>query len=162
MKTTWAVAVVLTTSLSWAVESQKSEKIKDRLEKLFVWRVSDRLGLTPEQEEKFNKKYSDLSSERRVLTGQLTDAMNEMERVKAKSADSDKALKKYREILNKLSTLQQKELDELGKDFGPQKMVEYILLKREMTEKFKDVLTQAPQASGSTKTLKEPEVIQEN
>jgi len=42
--------------------------MRSRLEQLFIWRVSDRLQLTPDEETKFTEAYKKLSDDRSNLS----------------------------------------------------------------------------------------------
>jgi hypothetical protein len=82
------------------------------------------------------------------------------------STKSDKELERllaeYRDTLKSYNECQTRELDSLKKVFDSKKLSQYMLVKRDMTRRFKDVLSQGnAQASRSQPALKEPEVIQE-
>ena len=141
----------------------KSEKMKQRLEQLFIWRVSDRLQLTPGEESKFTDQFKKLSEERAKLSQELESTLDKIDKDKENSERTSKLLTDYTSVLRKYNQVQSKEMDVMSKLFGTKKMVQYVLLKREMTQKFKDVLSQ--QSSGTKPVekanLKEPEIIEQ-
>lgn len=153
----------------------KSEKMRQRLEQLFVWRVSDRLQLTPTQETKFTEEFHKLSDERSKLSQELDSTLDQIDKEKENSDKSTKLLSDYTSALKRYNTMQSKEMDVMGHLFGTKKMVQYVLLKREMTQKFKDLLSSnatngspgtvsgtLPVERGAEKpSLKEPQVIEQ-
>lgn len=146
------------TSVFSQVKGQKSEKMRQRLEQLFVWRVSDRLQLSTQEENRFSGEFKKLSDEKMKLSQDLDSLLDQMEAAKDDKKKSSDLLREYGVTLKKYTQSQNKELEVMEHLLGPRKMVQYVLLKREMTQKFKDVLTQS---SGSGPVLKEPQVIQE-
>lgn len=156
----------------------KSEKMKQRLEQLFIWRVSDRLQLTPAEESKFTDEFHKLSEERAKLSQQLEATLDQIDKEKDSIDKTSKLLAEYTSELKRYNAMQGKELDSMSHLFGTKKMVQYVLLKREMTQKFRDVLAirgdrsepvvvHADPQGSSEKTsvnepaLKDPQVIEQ-
>ena len=119
----------------------RSEKMKQRLEQLFIWRVSDRLQLTPAEESKFTDEFHKLSEERAKLSQDLDVTLDQIDKEKDNSDKTSKLLADYTSELKKYNSMQGKEMDAMSHLFGTKKMVQYVLLKREMTQKFRDVLS---------------------
>ncbi len=140
---------------------EKTEKMRQRLEQLFIWRVSDRLRLTPEQENHFSSQFKKLTEDRAKLSQSLESLLDQIEKKKVNKKESATLLTEYKAQLKKYNQFQNEELDSMGKIFDSSKMIDYVLLKREMTLKFKDVLVQGSQAKAGNSLLKEPEIIQE-
>lgn len=144
---------------------EKSEKMRQRLEQLFAWRVSDRLQFTPDEEQKFNEQFKKLSAEKFKLAQDLDVIMDKIENEKGKDKEASKLLNAYQVNLKKTNDLQLKELQIMKKMFGSKRLVDYVLLKREMTQKFKDVLSQnsslQAKGPGEKPNLEEPKVTQE-
>lgn len=96
------------TLLAQDQEPEVDEKVQERIKTLRIAYISDKLGLTPEQAEKFWPVYQEYSDKRRALVQEFRDAR--------KDAKQDDAAKQ--EELVKLGlTLKQKELD-LEKDYS--------------------------------------------
>ncbi|MDZ4676957.1 MAG: hypothetical protein SGI74_05545 [Oligoflexia bacterium] len=142
-------------------KDDKADKMRQRLEQLFVWRVSDRLQLTPTEEIKFNSEFKKISDKKTQVSNRLESLLDQLEKKKSDTATSTKLLKEYQEVLKQHNALQSNEMEVMGKMFGHKKLVEYVLLKKEMTQKFKDVLTHGQTKAVENKTFKDPEVIQE-
>lgn len=153
--------ILLAFATFWANPSyaeDKSDKIRQRVEQLFVWKVSDRLQLTPDQESKFEAAFKKITEEKQKNSQELDTALVNLEKAKADKKQSAKLLKTYLDLIKKSNQLPNREMDTVSKIFGSEKMVEYVLLKREMTQKFKDALVQGRDSKAE---LKEPSVIQE-
>ena len=118
-----------------------SDKMKKRLEELFTWRVSDRLQLSSEEEAKFTDQFKKLSDERAKLYQDMDAVLDKIDREKDNTANATKLLGDYNSILKKMSQVQVKEMDVMTKLFGTKRMIQYVLLKREMTQRFKKVLS---------------------
>jgi len=144
-------------------KDEKSEKMRQKLEQLFEWRVSDRLQFSPDEEIKFKDEFKKFSVQKTKLTQELDALIDQIEKKKGDEKSIPKLLNAYEDNLRKGNELQLREIQAMKRMFGNKRLVEYVLLKREMTQKFKDVLTQnsmQAKASGGP-VLKEPEVIQE-
>jgi hypothetical protein len=146
-------------------KEDKADKMRHRLEQLFIWRVADRLGLSTQEEARFNEEFTKLTHEKSDLQQKLEASLAKIAQDKADKKLAKKNLAEYQSTLKKYNLLQTKEMEVLGQILGPDRMVEYVLLKQEMTQKIKDVLVQgARPASGpgtEKASLKEPEIIQE-
>jgi hypothetical protein len=160
---TAAVFALSLSSSAYAVDADPTEKVKNRIETLFIWRVADKLSLSPTQENSFSKIYRDASRERQEYAQQMDKILDQMEEVK-KDAEYDKLFKDYSALLRKYNDCQVHELDALKKIFDSKKLSQYVLVKRDMTKRFKDVVSaggagQSPKPASVP--LKDPEVIQE-
>jgi hypothetical protein len=140
---------------------EKTDKMRHRLEQIFVWRVADRLGLSTQEESRFNEEFTKLSHEKSELSRKLEVCLAKLVQDKGNNKAVAKHLDEYRDTLKKYNMLQSREMEVLSRIFKPEKMVEYVLLKQEMTQKFKDVLVQGSRPGTEKASLKEPEVIQE-
>jgi hypothetical protein len=161
-----ACAVIMTAQVAPAQNrDDKTDKMKQRLEQLFVWRVSDRLSLTPSQEQEFSSEFHKISEERSKLSGKMDSLLDDMDKDKQDSSKVAKLLAEYELTLKQYNALQLREMEVMKRVFDSKKLAEYVLLKREMTQKFKDVLSSqntVSSAKNPDKTnLKEPQVIQE-
>ncbi len=125
-----------------AEDSKKPEKMKQRLEQLFMWRVSDRLQLSTSEEMHFEVEYKKISEEKRILRGRSDEVAAQLDQRKADKKLSTKLMQEYLDVMKKLNGLPSKEILMVEKLFGSSKAAEYVLLKREMMKKFKDMLSQ--------------------
>jgi hypothetical protein len=161
--------VILGLTISFVGRAQSDDEGKDekskmrqRLEQLFIWRVSDRLDLTTEEEEKFNEEYKKLSEERAKVTQKTDHILDQLSKEKTDKGKG-KLLGEYEDAL-KDANLQLKELTAMKKIFDSKQLADYVLLKRDMFHKFRNVLisdTSAAKSPGPKAPIKEPQVFQE-
>ncbi|MCC6276389.1 MAG: hypothetical protein IT289_00585 [Oligoflexia bacterium] len=160
------VVATLGASKGEAVEKGEASdsKVKNRLEQLYLWKVSDRLKLTPDQEAKFRAIYKEIVEARNKAASEIEKCLNQIEAAKGNSKTVQKLVAQYESLLAEYNTVSVKELERLKKFMGSEKLSEYLLLKREMTQKLKDVISHGGlnlQTKAASSPLKDPEVIQE-
>ena len=140
--------------------SFSSNKTKSRLEDLFVWRVSDTLELSPDVEAKFSAEFKRLSEKKAKLGKEIDDVLGEIEKSKDQSK-VDAQLKAYKDKLSEQSRISLEEVETFEKLFGKQKFAQYLVLKRDLTQKLKDFVSTPSKDSGGTKNLSNPKIIQD-
>lgn len=117
-----------------------SEKARSRLEDLFLWKVSDTLNLSPDEENKFNLEFRNLSDKKLA-------AATEMEKItKELGAGADpkqlsKSLENYKSSLTRYNQVQIDELKSMRKIFGDKRFAQYLILKHDLTQKLKNLLS---------------------
>lgn len=138
-----------------------ANKAKSRLEELFVWRVSDTLSLSPEVETKFSSEFKRLSDKKAQLGKEIEELLVEIE----KSKDSGKIesqLAIYKKKVTDQSRISVEEVETFEKLFGKQKFAQYLVLKRDLTQKLKDFVSNPSKGDSDTsKKLSVPKIIQD-
>jgi hypothetical protein len=161
----WILALICVFAVPALSQEEGKEKMRSRLEQLFIWRVSDKLQLTPDEETKFAAEYKKLSEDRADAFHKMDDILNKLSEVKDDKKARAKLLSEYEEASKKSVRVQDNELPAMKKIFTQDQLVEYVLLKREMFHKFRDALatskTTSVADSPDKPKLKEPEVIQQ-
>ncbi|MEQ1877361.1 MAG: hypothetical protein ABL958_12015 [Bdellovibrionia bacterium] len=140
--------------------SFSANKSKSRLEDLFVWRVSDTLSLTPDVEAKFSTEFKRLSEKKAKLGKDIDDVLADIEKSKDQ-AKVDTQLKTYKEKLTEQSRISLEEVESFEKLFGKQKFAQYLVLKRDLTQKLKDFVSTPSKDSSGSKNLSNPKIIQD-
>ena len=130
--TFWAT-LVLGVSLFAASESDIK---KSQLEDIFIWKMSDELKLTAQQEKSFTEVSKAINKQKSELNKQIQETIQGLEASKAKEA----ALQKYRRLMADYNQLSLKEFDSIKKLLGPEKFADYIKIKNELTSKMKSIL----------------------
>lgn len=134
------------------------DKQVKKFEDLFIWKVSDELKLTQKEEaivseviKETNKKKqqsnTDLEALYKKLNEETTDAGKKAVYVKIRAA--------HKSQLN----IALEELDRLNKGVGLKRLGQYLEVKRELSEKIKNVWTQNEKKGD--KVLPPPKVIEE-
>lgn len=117
-----------------------TEKAKSRLEELFLWKISDTLGLTNDEEEKFRTNFKSLNDKKSKASQELDRLMTEME----KQSDQKKlsqSLEDYNKSLASYSNVQMDEAKSMRKLLGDKRFAQYLILKRDLNQKLKNMLS---------------------
>jgi hypothetical protein len=128
-----AFVVLLASTHSFA--SSESDIKKTQLEDIFIWKMSDELKLTAQQEKAFTELSKSLNKKKSELNKQIQDAVQNLG---SKNQEAD--LQKYRKLINEYSQLSVKEFDSIKRLLGNEKFTEYLKIKYELTSKVKSIL----------------------
>lgn len=123
-----------------------SKSSGSRLEELFVWKVSEGLELPAEQEVKFTETIRELNLQKKKAAEALEESVSQLAKAKTK-LEVDKALAAHRKALKAHHDIQLAELDRLKSLFGSEKLARYLVMKSELSEKLKELLS-APNVEG--------------
>lgn len=139
-------------------EVEQNSKAKLQLEDLLIWKISDELKLTPDQEKKIsdiiksiNKKKSENTVEIDALTQTIIKSENEK--------DKNKAFQELKKKLQLHSAISVDELEQIKNLLGIKKLAQYLELKNDISEKVKSIILPSDKKGG--KKLPPPKVIEE-
>lgn len=132
------------------------------LEELVIWKVSDELQLKPTEEKAFSQTVKDLNQEKAKLSEQIQNNIASLQNEKSEKK-TQSLLKKHRETIVAYSKLNEKEFDELLKLLGSARMARYLVLKQDITQKIKTLLS-APTGmrEGGRQSLPPPKIIEDS
>jgi hypothetical protein len=111
-----------------------------RIEELFIWKVSEELKLPPAQELKFTEVIRSLGVRKRNATEAMAEVTRKLDAAKDKS-EAERSLKKYHEALREFQAVQLAEYDNLKGLLGAEKLARYLVVKSELNEKLKTLLS---------------------
>jgi len=121
----------------------ESEKARSRLEDLFLWKVSDTLELNTSQEEQFKVEFKRLNEKRSKNAQAMETLLKQFETEKDKEvATISSSIEKYKKALADYNQLQIEEVKNFRKIFGDKKFAQYLILKRDLTQKLKNLLSE--------------------
>lgn len=140
-----------------AERNSASGKHSSRLEELFIWKISEELKLTPDDEPRFAKIIRSLNTQRRKATDDMEQAVQKLQSAKTK-AETEKALALHRKALAAYQESQLDELDRLKKLMGPEKLARYLIVKNQINEQLKTLLSSPAPVETPSST---PQVIEE-
>lgn len=157
----WFEALILCSSFSGlvAVSAQGADN-RAKLEEMYIWKISEELKLTSQEDREFAKVVKQINSARAQandsLKAHLNSANEELRKNQSgfSAQKSDKWLKEYKRLLTQYGKLSTDEIDKIRKVLGQDRAVRYFALKSEMVERFKNLLT--PQAQGGEKADGDP------
>jgi hypothetical protein len=136
----------------WAAES------RNRVEELFIWKISDELKLSVPEEKSFSTLVRDLNARRTAINDQLQNTVKKLG-IPSSVKEKEKILVEHRKLLKSYSDLSVEEVDKIQKIFGVEKASQYFVLKNELTSKVKNLLA-SPEKQPAEK-MAPPQVIEE-
>lgn len=124
---------------------------KNSVEDIFIWKVSDELKLSAQEEKKFADILRELNRQKSELQTKLSTLSYE------KKSDT---LIKFKKTLIEYNNLSLREFDKMKSLLGEKKFLDYLAIKQDINLKLKSmVLGEEQKAKG--KTLPPPQIIEE-
>lgn len=117
-----------------------AEKAKSRLEELFLWKISDNLSLSTNEEEQFRQNFKRLNEKKSKASQDLDRLMGELEKPQDKKALSQR-LEEYSKSLSSYNNVQIEEAKIMRKTLGDKRFAQYLVLKRDLNQKLKNMLS---------------------
>lgn len=134
---------------------------RNQLEELLIWKMSDELKLSPVEEKKFTDAVKSLNEKKSDLNHSMQESITKMGKAATAKA-KDEELNRYRKILQNYSRVSEEEFDRLKPILGAERMVQYLNIKQDLTNRIKTMLANPEglnKAAG--KPLPQPKVIEE-
>ncbi len=148
-------------AVSAQAEQKLSEKInnnKNKIEELFIWKISDELRLSTKEEKSFADLFRELSQKKMTIGHNQDDLITRLAAT-PKEKERNQLLAEYRQKLTDYNKIQTSEFDEMKKILGPERLAKYLSVKKELTNKVKTLLTEKSEKKDSD--LPPPKVIEE-
>ena len=143
---------------------------KNRLEDLFLWKMSDELKLAPADEKKFSDLVKELNQKKSKATDLIDKTIDEMAATKDSKKHQELLLQLKKE-LKKYQQVSMDEIDQMQKILGPSKTVQYLVAKADLTVKIKSLVstdklndsksTKDETNKSDSKKLPDPKIIEE-
>jgi len=143
--------------------AEASKRSRDRLEQLFVWKVSDSLNLNDDEESKLNEALTSVNRKKQDASRRIQSLVTKMSDKRVGSDKAEDLLNDYRDALKEYNSCQETELEKVEAVIGSKRMGQYIVIKHKFSDKLKSVLSQNSSANSQTKpkNLKAPSIIEE-
>lgn len=138
---------------------------KNRVEELFIWKVSDELKLSVPQEKSFSKIIQTLNERRAQVNDDLQDVLRQLAESKS-IKEKEKLLTEQKRLLRSYNELALEEAEKVQKLFGIDRTAQYFVLKNDLTNRLKTALMTSDKSSGTASPeppakLGPPQVIEE-
>lgn len=138
-----------------------AEEKKNQLEELFIWKTSDELKLSSQEEKKFTDIVKSLNKRKAELNQSLHDSVDKMAVAKTTKEREDE-LARYRKNLSSYNKISEEEFDKLKAVLGTDRLAQYFKIKQDLTGRIKSMLANPEQKSVPVKKpLPSPKVIVE-
>lgn len=132
---------------------------RNRVEELFIWKVSDELKLSVPEEKSFAEMIKGLNQRRSLVNESLQDILKQLSESKT-TKEKEKLLSDQKRQLRNYNELSLEEADRVQKLFGIDRAAQYFVLKNDLTNRLKTVLA-SPEKTTPPKKLGPPQVIEE-
>ncbi len=146
------IFIALISTPAFAVEA------RNKVEELFIWKISDELKLSVPEEKNFSDFVRGLNQRRAQVNNDLQESLKKMS-TSANPKEREKALSEHRKLLKSYSDLSIEEVDRIQKLLGTEKAAQYFVLKNDLTNRLKAML--AMPEKKPTEKLGPPKVIEE-
>lgn len=150
--------VCFTFSFLFSSVALATEK-RNQLEELLIWKMSDELKLTAQEEKKFSEVLRHLNDRKSTLNNSLKDSLVKLKQ--SSSKEQEKELKRYRQVLSDYNRLSLEEFDSLQPLLGTERMIKYLDIKQDLANRIKSMLLAPEGAPAKNKKLPAPKVIEE-
>ncbi|MBS1982555.1 MAG: hypothetical protein JST16_00170 [Bdellovibrionales bacterium] len=127
----------------------RAEDVRERLNKIFYWHLSDELKLSPQQEKEMTAVIEGLQ-QRRQAAFEMRDKTLESLRKQVKEpkpGETDKLLERYKATFQQLSALDVEEHDKLKALLGSETLARYYVVREEVLARVRNALKNADQPS---------------
>lgn len=115
--------------------NSETEAKKTHLEDIFIWKMSDELKLTAQEEKQFTEINKSLNKKKSEINKKIQDYIQNL-----KENDSDASLKNYKKLIQEYNQITISEFDLIRKLLGTKKFISYLKIKNELTTKVKSIL----------------------
>jgi hypothetical protein len=133
---------------------------KNRVEELFIWKISDEMKLSVPEEKAFSDLIRALNQKRHAANESLQNTLKKMSDAKSLK-EKEKLLSDHRKHLKTYNDLSVEEADRIEKLFGAEKATQYFVLKNDLTNRLKSMLAAPEKPAPSAEKLAPPKLIEE-
>ncbi len=159
MRKSLILLLILSFSIHSFSSNNEAEIKKTHLEDIFIWKMSDELKLSVQEERQFTDINKQLNRKKSAINRKIQSSVQSLS-----EADSDAALKKHKKLIQEYNDLSVSEFESLKKLLGTKKFISYLKLKNELNSKVKSILIgekSNARDESKTKNLPPPKVIVE-
>ena len=135
LKRTVFVIFLFFTNFLYANNETDTQIKKTHIEDIFIWKISDELKLTVQQEKQFSDINKKLNKQKTDLNKKIQDSIQSLNK---KTTDAE--LMAHRKLLQEYSNISIKEFDLIKNLLGREKFVAYLKIKNDLTSKVKSLI----------------------
>lgn len=150
--------VILFLFLALPLVAPAAVESRNRVEELFIWKISDEMKLSVPDEKAFSDLFRKMNQKKAESNEEIQSILKKLSESKDLK-DKEKLLKEHRKALKAYNDLTMEEVDQIQKLFGSEKAAQYFVLKNDLTNKLKSMLA-SPEKAAKT-PLPPPRIIEE-
>lgn len=151
--------IILFSNFSYSANIETEVK-KSHLEDIFIWKISDELKLTAQEERKFTEINKKLNRQKSEINRKIQGSVQSLT-----ETDTDAVLQRHKKLIQEYNNISVSEFDSIKKLLGTKKFISYLKLKNELNSKVKSILIGEKSGDRNerrTKILPPPKVIIES
>jgi hypothetical protein len=130
------------TGVAMSPTNSRADEVRERLNRIFYWHLSDDLKLSPQQEKSMIQIIEDIQTRRQSALSDRDKALEALKKLgkSPTASDSEKVLSRYRKTLEVVGALDVEEADRLKKLLGPATLVRFYVVREEVLGRVKEAL----------------------
>ncbi|MFK8138636.1 MAG: hypothetical protein AB8E15_09775 [Bdellovibrionales bacterium] len=145
-------------ALLFSLNLSADEKSRQRIQELFIWKASDYIGLSPQEDKKFRDIIVSIGDKKSKASIEMKSLVSKME--SEESAEKrKKLLSSYQNTLEIYASTQTEEVERLQKLLGLERLTKYLVVKAKLTENLKIIMGKSSRQN--KRSLAKPKVIVE-
>lgn len=134
---------------------------RNKVEELFLWKIADELKLSVPEEKFLSEFLKSLTEKKNKLNERTKENLKEISESSGDRQKTEKLLLEHKKLIKSYNDLAFDEIDQIQKKLGSQKLARYLVLKNDLTNKLKTLLSSPEKSSPSNPKLSSPQVIEE-
>lgn len=135
-----------------------SEK-RNRIEELYIWKMSEDLKLSIQEEKSFSDLVRSLNQRRITANQKISDITRSLQSEKS-PAKVEQLLNQYQKALDEYAAVSSDEIQSMRKILGSNKAAQYLVVKSDLNERLKTLLA-SPSDKQPERALPRPRVIED-
>lgn len=133
---------------------------RNQLEELVIWKMSDELKLNSTEEKKFTEIVQSLNQKKAQANQAMQASLEKLGKLST-IKEKEEELSRYRKNLQNYGRIAEEEFDRLKPVLGPEKMIQYLQIKQDLTNRIKMMLSKPDGGRAPSKPLPQPKLIEE-
>ncbi len=149
------------TSFSTSPARGIASESRNKIEELFLWKISDDLKLSVPEEKALSEFVKSQTNKKNKLNEETQENLRQISLAGGDAKKLEKLLVEHRRLLKSYNDLSIQELDQIQKKLGAAKAAQYFVLKNDLTTRLKTLLASPEKPGSPAAKLSTPQVIEE-
>ena len=130
----------------------------NRVEDIFIWKISEELKLNIKEEKKLADIIKTISSEKNKVASEMEQQILDLSKAND-SKSKQKIMTEYKLALKKYSDFATKELEQIQKVIGEEKLAQYLVVKNDLTARIRSMLASPEKVKPDNRPQAEPDFV---
>ena len=144
-----------------ALQSTAIAADRNKIEELFLWKISDELKLSVPEEKALGEFIKSQTEKKSKLADQTKENLKQLSAAAGDSKKTEKLLAEHRKILKAYNEIALEEVDQIQKKLGSVRVAQYLVLKNDLTNRLKTLLASPDKPATPSTKLSTPQIIEE-